>query len=345
MFFKSKDDINDYFSNGPKVFFIAMLLVMCIITGIYGMEKNINIVIDGKEMCVITYRSTVNDILKNSNIALGPKDVVEPSLKSRIKSGDTIKIEKAIDIELQMDGKTQTVATTADNVGEMLKAEGITLGQEDRVQPLREEEIKDGLKIMVTRVNTTMEKKVQSIEFSTEIKKDGNLNQGVKKIIKEGTEGQKEIIEKIVYENGKEVTREVVEEKITKQPTNKVVAMGTLNTLNLSRGSINYTKKIRMRATAYTASFKDTGKRPGDKYFAITASGTKVKRNPNGYSTVAVDPRVIPLGTKVYVEGYGYAIAEDTGGAIKGNRIDLYFNTDRDVDKFGVRYLNVYVTK
>ena len=74
-----------------------------------------------------------------------------------------------------------------------------------------------------------------------------------------------------------------------------------------------------------------------------TASGTTVRRNPSGYSTLAVDPRVIPLGTKVYVEGYGYAIAEDTGGAIKGNKIDVYMNTVAECYNWGVRNVNVYI--
>ena len=68
-----------------------------------------------------------------------------------------------------------------------------------------------------------------------------------------------------------------------------------------------------------------------------------VLRDPNGYSTIAVDPSVIPLGTKVYVEGYGYAIAADTGGAIKGNRVDLFFNTEAEASNWGVRNLDVYI--
>lgn len=74
-----------------------------------------------------------------------------------------------------------------------------------------------------------------------------------------------------------------------------------------------------------------------------TASATQTVRNPGGYSTVAVDPTVIPLGSKLYVEGYGYAIADDTGSAIIGNRIDLFFSTEADANNWGVRSVTVYV--
>ncbi|MFU0825773.1 ubiquitin-like domain-containing protein [Clostridium sp.] len=343
---KLKSDIRTYFSNGPKVLFIAVLISMCGIIGLFNAEKSVNIVIDGQEISVMTYRSNVEDILKKNSIVLGPKDIVKPDLNSKIKSGDTIRIEKAVNVELEMDGKTKTILTNADSVGELLEEEGVVLGKEDKVSPSKEEHIKNNLKIAITRMNTKIEKKVEPIEFATEIKKDSSLKEGHKKVVQEGTAGEKEVNIKVVYKNGKEISREVVEEKIVKKPTTKIIAMGTMKEVKLSRGgSVSYSKKYRMRATAYTASYRDTGKNPGDRGFGLTASGTRVKRVPEGYSTVAVDPQIIPLGTKLYVEGYGYAIAEDTGSAIKGNKIDLYFSSDAQVDRWGARYVNVYVIK
>lgn len=80
-----------------------------------------------------------------------------------------------------------------------------------------------------------------------------------------------------------------------------------------------------VEATGYTAGYESTGKNPGDPGYGVTATGTRARRG-----TVAVDPSVIPFGTKMYIPGYGYGVAEDTGGAIKGNRIDLFFD---DVDE------------
>lgn len=101
----------------------------------------------------------------------------------------------------------------------------------------------------------------------------------------------------------------------------------------LSRGvskSISYSQVLNMEATAYS----DDG---------ITASGSSTKRDLDGYSTIAVDPRVIPLGSTVYVEGYGYAIAEDTGGAIKGNIIDVFFQSKSEALSWGRRSVKVYI--
>ncbi|ADL50104.1 3D domain-containing protein [Clostridium cellulovorans] len=104
-----------------------------------------------------------------------------------------------------------------------------------------------------------------------------------------------------------------------------------------SRGTndVSYSRKYTMISTAYTAGNPGVGSR--------TASGLPVSRNPGGYSTVAVDPSVIPLGTKLYISGYGYAIAADTGSAIKSKKIDVYFNTLKECYSWGVRYVEVYV--
>lgn len=101
-----------------------------------------------------------------------------------------------------------------------------------------------------------------------------------------------------------------------------------------------YSKVITMTATAYCHAPYDP---QGGS--STTASGLKVKRDAEGISTVAVDPKVIPLGTMLYVEGYGYAVAADTGGAIKGNKIDLYFGPKEFTNKWGKKSLEVYILK
>ncbi len=343
---KFKSNMRAYLSNGPKTALIVMLILICVGIGVFSMEKSINILINGEEISVMTYKSSVEDVLKKNRIILGPKDIVEPQLKSKLKSGDTIRIEKAVNVELEIDGKTKAILTNADRIEEMFSEEGIQLSKEDKISPAKEEKIKNGLKIVVTRINTKIEKKIESIQFATEIRKNNSLKDGHKQVVQEGTTGEKEVNIKVIYENGKEVSRAVVAEKVIKNPSNKIVAMGTLKTMNLSRGGdIAYAEKIRMKSTAYTSSLKDTGKRPGDKYFGMTASGTRAKRNQEGYSSVAVDPNVIPLGTKLYIDGYGYAIAEDVGGAIKGNKIDVYLDSDAECYRWGVRYVDVYVVK
>ena len=109
---------------------------------------------------------------------------------------------------------------------------------------------------------------------------------------------------------------------------------------------IEYEGILQFEATAYCACYECCGKHPGNKWYGITATGTKAK-----VGTIAVDPRVIPLGTKVYVEGlygaknYGYAVAEDTGGAIKGEIIDLYFNTHKETVNWGRQQVNIYILK
>ena len=93
---------------------------------------------------------------------------------------------------------------------------------------------------------------------------------------------------------------------------------------------LSYSKSFRVEATAYSGH-------------NITATGTKPVRNPGGWSSIAVDRSVIPLGTRVYVENYGYAIAEDVGGAIKGNIIDLFMDSSSQTRSWGRRNVTIYI--
>lgn len=344
---KARDLSNKYFPKGPVAVLVVILLFIGVTLGIATIKKTVSVVIDGKEQKIVTYRSDLKRILADNNIRIENKDKINVSLDSKVKDGDEINIKKAVNIKVSVDGKTLSVVTAENTVEDMLDNEGIKVKDEDRIEPSMDEKITKGMDVSITRVTSKVVKENKELDFTTVVKKDSNLEEGKKKVIQAGQKGEKVIATRVVYEDGKEVSRRVVSESVTKKPVEQLVAVGTMGVVRPSRGSssLNYNRVIKMKATAYTASEACTGKGSGDPYQGITATGTRARRNPSGYSTIAVDPRVIPLGTKVYVEGYGLAIAEDVGGAIKGNIIDVFLNSNAEANGWGVRWVNVYILK
>lgn len=342
-----KDRFKDYFSNGPKAVMIFMLVLMSATLVISATRKTVTVSIDGKEMNITTFRKTFKTALEANDIAVGPKDKTTPSLDTRVNKKDKIYIKRAVNVEVAVDGKDLNIKTAEDNVEKMLDAENIDVADYDKVVPSVKEPITEGLKVTVTRIDAKMIKETKTLDYATVIKNDDDSEKGTSKVLQQGEQGEKVVATRIIYENGKEISRQVVNETVTKQPVQKLVAVGTLSSYTPSRGStkILFNKSMRVKATAYSAGYADTGKNPGDADYERTATGTIAKRNPDGYSTIAVDPSVIPLGTKLYVDGYGYAIAEDTGGAIKGNIIDVYFSSGSQVDNWGVRWVNIYFVR
>ncbi len=184
----------------------------------------------------------------------------------------------------------------------------------------------------------------EAIPFSTIIEESSELYEGEEELLAEGKDGAIETICLEEYLNGKLIDKTYCIEYSIIRPENRVVKVGTKQKVAESKGDLNYSSSMIMSATAYDLSFESTGKNPGDKGYGITYSGTQA-----GPGTVAVDPNVIPLGTKLYVESldgsedYGYAVAEDTGGAIKGNKIDLFIGDSKEVKKFGIKEVKVYI--
>ena len=171
--------------------------------------------------------------------------------------------------------------------------------------------------------------------------------------VQKGSSGEKKIVYKVRYENGVETSKIMISEMITKVPVDSIVEIGTKQrpkkaitgfTTMPNEDVPPYKSCIIAEATAYDLSYESCGKNPGDRGYGITASGMQAR-----YGVVAVDPRVIPLGTKLYITSvdgswtYGEAIAGDTGGAIKGNRVDLFFNTRAECMNFGRRQIKVYI--
>ncbi|SHK06111.1 Uncharacterized conserved protein YabE, contains G5 and tandem DUF348 domains [Clostridium cavendishii DSM 21758] len=330
---KFRTYLTEKIPTSPKAKVVACLVVSIgLMVTIASMKKTLIVNIDGKEKEIVTYKGTVEGALQDNKIILDSKDKVTPELNSKIGKNDKITIIRAKSIVALVDSKKLSIKTAEANVKDMLKAEGIKLNEEDRVEPAVNTKITEGLQVEVTRVETKLVSEKQQIDFDTVVNPDENLDKSVTKLIQEGELGEKEVTYKVVYENGQEKNKKVVGEKVLKDPKNKVLVKGTISTLVLSRGGdmLKYKKQMSMVATAYA----------GD---GITATGVVPRRVLNGMSTIAVDPSVIPLGTKVYVQGYGYAIAQDTGGLIKNRKIDLFMNSESEANTWGVRSVNVYI--
>lgn len=309
----------------------ALIITACLT------RKVITLTVDGHEEKIITHRSTVNSVLLSEKISLNPKDKIWPAINSKIYNKDTIKIKRAVNVNVSADGKKISILSSEENVKSLLKAEGILLGSLDRVEPGIETKLSKDMNINIIRVAVKTLTQNVSIDFKTIIKSNGSMANNKQATIQNGVKGQKQILTNVTYENGKEVSKKTLSEKIIKKSIDKIIVQGTYPVVPLSRGGdmMAYSRIIKVKATAYSA-VHGIGK-------TYTSSGRKAVRNSDSYSTIAVDPNVIPIGTKLFVEGYGFAVAADTGTAIKGNAIDVFFDTRRESSKWAVKYVNVYV--
>lgn len=303
--------------------------------------EEIFISVDGSQSSIWTTEKLVGKILEEANIEIAEKDVVSLNLDAEVGADNKIDIQKAFQLTLVDGQETRDVWSTSTTVANLLEKEGITLSELDRVEQPLEKVVTPGDKVAIVRVEKVTDVVEESIDFAVEKQNDSSLLKGKEKVITEGKAGKVSKTYEIVKENGQEVTRTLQAETIIEEPVKKVVAVGTkVVTASATTTSRNNSaapaggKEFYVTSTAYTASCAGCS--------GITATGINLKANP-GMKVIAVDPKVIPLGSKVWVEGYGYAIAGDTGGAIKGNKIDVFVASKSDAYAWGRKKVRIKV--
>ncbi|MBD8038675.1 DUF348 domain-containing protein [Solibacillus sp. A46] len=300
--------------------------------------KEIVISVDGNQSKVWTTEKVVKNILEEANIEVTEQDLVSQSLDTEVGADNKIDIQKAFQLTLVDGKKERQVWSTSTTVANFLKQQEIQLGESDRVDKNLEDVITPNDKIAVVRVEKVTDVVEESVDFPIERKNDSSLLKGKEKVVTEGKKGKVERTYNIVKENGKVVSKKVASEKIIEQPKTKVLSVGTkVVTAKVSRSSEpNSGKEFYVEATAYTPHCTGCS--------GISAAGLNLRANPD-MKVIAVDPRIIPLGTKVWVEGYGNAVAADTGGAIKGNKIDVLVPTKSEAYNWGRKKVRLKVLK
>ncbi|WP_066389949.1 G5 and 3D domain-containing protein [Neobacillus mesonae] len=303
---------------------------------VWKQAKQVTIVKDNEGKTIWTTAGSVAELLNEQKIELNEHDKITPGPQAAIESKMNIGIHTAFRLSLVDGGKKQKVWSTSTTVADFLTQQGVELSELDRVEPSLTDSIKENGTVNVIRVEKVTDVVEEPVDFAVITKKDDRMPKGKEKVITPGKQGLVSKQYQVVLENGKEVSRKLISEQTLAMKKDQVVAVGTKETaLQVSRGSETGTEYY-VTATAYTAYCNGCSGR--------TATGFNLRANPNA-KIIAVDPRVIPLGTKVYVEGYGYAVAADTGGAIKGNKIDLFMSSKSDAYRWGRKQVKIKILK
>ena len=338
-------DTQRTFSLNKVIVLLLLVIAMTFSLGVNFFQGNeVTLELDGEIIEMVTYQVTVGDFITQEGIRVKEGASIEPSLDTIIEKNLKITIINPKNYTILHRDTELPLVSLNTRVSDILTDANIQLGPMDYTIPSVETIVEPNAEIQVFKVKELSRVEESAIPFEKEVVNNHRIDKGVVNTLQEGKDGLRRSHIRDIYINGVLSSSVIVSDTILEEPLPQVTEKGTNNVLSTSRGDTRFKEAMVLEATAYDLSYTSTGKRPGDKYWGITASGTRARPG-----TVAVDPRVIPLGTKLYVESldgtkdYGFAIAEDVGGAIKGMRIDLFFNTATEVRNFGRRDVKVYI--
>ncbi|MBI2845756.1 MAG: DUF348 domain-containing protein [Chloroflexi bacterium] len=269
-----------------------------------------------------TLSPTVGQALWESGIPVFQGDLVQPALQTPLSNGMRVYIQRATPLTIWADGRRILTLTQGQTIGEALAGEFVFLTGKDYTIPAPDTYVSEDLQVQVVRVQEKFVLEEEPIPYDTRWQPDPERELDQWQIVVAGQPGLTRRIVREVYENGELKQRITERQWVETTPTTQVTAYGTkivLRELETSEGVIRYWRKIRMLATSYTAA--TSGKSRDHPAYGITRLGWVATKG-----VIAVDPRVILLGTKMYVPGYGLGTAADTGGAILGKRIDLAYD-------------------
>lgn len=286
-----------------------------------------------------TTAPTIGEALREAGMTLYLADRVSPDLSTPVSEGQAVNIEPAVPVTILADGRHLRTRTHRKTVSEALAEVGVPLEGQDYTDPAPSAPLKSDMTIRVVRVVETFRIEQEPVPFEIQWLPDPEMEVDTRSLKQSGENGvlQKRI--RVHYEDGQEVSRQLDDSGVIRDPKNKIISYGTkivIRTLDTPTGPVEYWRRIRMLATAYSASTAGTSKEAS--YYGRTRLGWQMR-----FGIVAVDPSVIRLGSQVYVPNYGVGDAGDTGSAIKGRRIDLGFDDEDSRVWQWYRWTDVYL--
>ncbi len=312
------------------------ILSVLMLLGMTLSLRSVTVNDDGQALTVLTFGRDHKSILASAGIALQPQDVVTASASE-------IEIDRAFHVTVAVDGgDSTTLCVTEGTVADALKSAQINTVTHTLTEYTPEDTLTADMVIAVKPLENTTRTETETIAHETVLTSSDELPAGSRSIQQEGVAGEKTVVYRDYFKDGKLVTTEIVSETVTREPVTELATVGagahsnSPETLSIDANGVptKYKQVLTGKACAYTA-----------KEGARTSTGTIP-----AVGTVAVNPKIIPYGSKLFIVSesgyvYGYGVACDTGGGVLKNRIlvDLYMDTTKECYQFGAQNVKVYV--
>lgn len=306
----------------------------------------VTVVADGMAKSTVVYEGqTIADALQACGVTVDSNDKLTAPTTKQVSADMVIEVTRRHAVKFTADGETKNLLVEDTTVSALLAEQGITLGKDDVVTPDLSTKITADTDVTVQRVKYEEVTAEEAIPFTETVTNDSSLPRGVTRVDVQGQDGVQEVTRRNKIVDGVVTESTVLSSTVLKEAVNQVSRVGTKDpngyatiesdgtVYDQNGNKVNYTKLLTGKCSAYTGG-------------GITATGA-----PAAFGRVAVNPNVIPYGTKLFIcspDGkvvYGYAVASDTGGACMRNTIiaDLYYDTLSECYQIGVRNMNVYI--
>lgn len=326
---------------------------------------------NNKEKYFVT-GGTVENLLKKANIKVTDNHIITPKKETKLKTDMTVRVSEYKTVKLSVDGKYEVVKVPTGTVKEALNYLNVELGKHDKLNCKLTDSVSDYMEIVVTRISYKNVTTIEKIPYETVETYSDQLKEGETEVTTKGVDGEYTIVTKQTIVDGEITETEEISNKITKEVVNEVITIGT-NTSETKQTTKTKQKKqasndssnkstessigvpvsaengVLYDENGNTVSYSTVYHGSGTAYYApagsLTASGQEVY-----VGGVAVNPNIIPLGSKLYIVAddgfvYGYATAIDTGGALYDGSaiVDVFYYTYEECVEFGRRDVSVYV--
>lgn len=330
---------------------IVIPLVMCLVLlSQTAFAKNTYVITDGRR--VLTYSTFSTDpaaVLGEAGLMLDEDDSYTTMPGVGVSA---ITIQRGQDILIHYRGEDIPAVSYGETVGELLTRLNISLSENDTVSQPLDLSTQDGMELWINEVLRLEQTYTSTISHEVTYCYDDTIPQGTEAVLVEGSDGQLTCTATVTYVNGQETARVVHSQEISRQPVTEIIARGSAPVEQIDPGSmpvfgegiitlptgevLTYSRTMQVVATGYNKT------NAGCDDWTSTGTWARV-------GAIAVDPRMIPYGTRMFIVSndgqyiYGLATAEDCGGSIKGNRVDLYFDTNYECFQFGIRNCTIYI--